>query len=240
MELKVLLQTGLGSVFEDAVTPTSMFIPTITELEESVFLLPSAYSALFALFRTLWPSTTPNKDAENHEIDREKYQFLDRMLRKGILPAYQHCSTIPEIVEILLVQLRKIVELMGMYSVKHLSQILPLLGAVLTDPFASSRPNLLLAGTKCLQAVVFNSWPRMIVESHRREVIKMLCLCWKHIGEAEEEEIDAGLAEVRKEMKEAGRWFVAAAKVAEEYNVIRRELGELVGADRTLIELFGL
>jgi hypothetical protein len=110
--LKLLTQTGLGPVFEDAILPTLLFLPSITPLEESLQLLPPAYKALETL------SVARFGEDEKEKI--EKMKFFDRVLRKGILMGYFHAQEHPAIVEVLMTQLAFVVSEMGIYSVKHL------------------------------------------------------------------------------------------------------------------------
>src|ERR1700709_264859 len=78
---KILQQTGLGPVFEDAILPTLLFLPSITPAEESLQLLPPAYRALEVL-------TDVRFQGQEKKEKGEKMSFFDRVLRKGILPGY--------------------------------------------------------------------------------------------------------------------------------------------------------
>lgn len=109
---KLLAQTGLGPVFEDAILPTVLFLPSITPVEESLQLLPPAYMALEALGEIRFSDEEKEK--------KEKMKFLDRVIRKGILLGYYHASVHHSIVEVLLQHLSILVFKMGIHSVKHL------------------------------------------------------------------------------------------------------------------------
>lgn len=108
---KVLKQTGLGEVFEDAIIPTLSYLPSLTPVNESVKLLVPAYEALYLLGDVLFP------DKEERPA---KIKLMDRIMRQGILQGIEHCSDNVRIVEVLLVELSKLLPLLGIYAVKHL------------------------------------------------------------------------------------------------------------------------
>lgn len=112
----ILRDTGLASVFEDAVFPTLHFLPSITPEEESVQLLGQAYTALLALARKLDASAAAGKVASS----TPRAKILDKLLREGVFSAYFHAKEHIRIVEVLLVYTAKILEDMGIHSVKHL------------------------------------------------------------------------------------------------------------------------
>lgn len=109
--IKLLRQTGLGEVFEDAVMPTLLFLPSLTPVDESIQLLKSAYAALNALAETRFPI---DEDRE------ERARFLDKIMRQGILQGYIHCSENTKIVQVLMEEGELLVKRMGIYAVKHL------------------------------------------------------------------------------------------------------------------------
>jgi hypothetical protein len=118
----ILTQTGLGEVFEDAITPTLMFLPNITPVDESVQLLEPAYHALIVLGQVLYGEEM--KDGKTVKAQKgkkeEEMKFWDRVIRKGVLMGYAHASEHPAIVEVLLRNLGVVVEKMGIDAVKHL------------------------------------------------------------------------------------------------------------------------
>jgi hypothetical protein len=61
--------------------------------------------------------------------------------------------------------------------------ILPLLCAVLVDPFAPSNPTLLLRGIKTIQTTILNCWPILSEEHHRVQIVKALSICWINLTE---------------------------------------------------------
>lgn len=108
---KVLKQTGLGEVFEDAIMPTLLFLPSLTPVDESVRLLKPAYEVLFTLANARFPVS---------EDWPQKMRFMDRILRQGILHGIEHCRDNVKIIDVLLKELRDLISRMGIHSVKHL------------------------------------------------------------------------------------------------------------------------
>jgi hypothetical protein len=200
-------------------------------LEESVVLVPAAYEALFALCDVRFPASDSNGNGDG----KERTKFLDKLLRKGILSGYAHCSEHPSIVEILLTQTKLLIDKMGITSVKHLKDILPIISTVLTDPFAPSKPSLLLAGLRCLQSLILNAWPRVREEGYRIEIVKALVMCWRTVTEEGKE--GEGLEAVKDEIKNTGRLLVEA--VGREVDM-KEELGPLFEVEGSVEEVFGI
>lgn len=112
----MLSNTGLASVFEDAVFPTLHFLPSITPEEESIQLLEPAYSALLTLARKA--DTRAEADSESGRTPRAK--GLDKLLREGTFSSYFHTKEHVRIVRVLFAQTAEIVRAMGIQAVKHL------------------------------------------------------------------------------------------------------------------------
>lgn len=107
----LLGRTGLGEVFENAVTPCLMYLPSLTEEAESLHLLSAAYPALISLARVRFVDEK-QRDA--------KLAALDRILRYGILAGYGHAGDHVRIAELLINQTVELINEMGIASVKHL------------------------------------------------------------------------------------------------------------------------
>jgi hypothetical protein len=60
-----------------------------------------------------------------------------------------------------------------------------MLSTVLSDPFATSHPPLVLATLAALQTTMVVCWPRLGQGLWRNEILKALVLCWLHFGEEE-------------------------------------------------------
>ncbi|OBT72381.1 hypothetical protein VF21_07477 [Pseudogymnoascus sp. 05NY08] len=171
---RMLVQTGLSDLLEEALMPTLSFLPTLTPVAESQLLLQKAYAALLELGDIRYSS-------EDDKLERNR--FYDRLMREGIFYGIHHCGDITIIMELLLAEMSEIITRLHIYSVKHAKDILPLLSAVLADPFAPSNPALLLRGIKTVQTTILNCWPILSEEHHRVQIVKALSICWINLTE---------------------------------------------------------
>ncbi|KAK3684389.1 CCA tRNA nucleotidyltransferase, mitochondrial [Vermiconidia calcicola] len=184
----LLAKTGLGDVFEDALTPCLTFLPTITPQEESIPLLDAVYPTLLTLAKVRYPKeAAPNTKHTTADTARLRIKFLDTIIRKGIIHGYTHCSNYPHIVSTLFTHLVHFLKDLGIESVKHLKYVLPMLTETLSHPLADAQTATLLSATKAMQAVILNGWPRMGV--HRGEVLKGLTLCWIKLADQRGEQV---------------------------------------------------
>lgn len=117
---KLLKQTGLGEVFEEAVIPTLMFLPSITPADESMQLLGPAYDTLFVLADARWDFDRTPENGRERESQQQVMKFYDRIMRKGILTGYLHAHEYLIIVELLTKEIGVLVTKMGVHAVKHL------------------------------------------------------------------------------------------------------------------------
>ncbi|KAK0119578.1 hypothetical protein ONS95_011018 [Cadophora gregata] len=259
----MLAQTGLASVFSDAIMPITLYLPSITPLPESQEILPLAYAALFALYDVQYTSSSaslrnPPSSTTSTSLSRSsmppkdkttlngesKIAFLTMVLRQCILPAYLHASEHPPIVSILLTQLITLIPKLGIHATQHLKDILPIVSSVLTDPFAAARLSDVTVALQTFQAMVLHCWVRFREELWRREGVRMLVLCWGAMGELKGDgngkagaHIDSEVLErVKGEMRVMGRVF---AKAVEGSVDLREELKPLVNVDDSIEDLFG-
>lgn len=193
---KTLQDTGLGQVFADAVFPTLSYLPSLTPEDESLQLLEPAYKALLVLAGK--QSATGGKEGRGSS---PRHKLLDHLIREGIFTGYLHAKNHVRIVELLCRETVEIVDAMGVHAVKHLKDMIPMISAILTDPFASAAPRTLLSAVKALQAVLRNCWPRLMTGSvWQDEIINALVMCWLNLDEPTNNISDDSLEEVRKEL----------------------------------------
>lgn len=222
----LLAKTGLSQVFEEALMPCLGYLPSLTPESESISLLSNAYPALIALSKATYPiHPTPGTKLSLDETRARRAQSLDALIRKGILTAYAHCPERAQIVKVLLDNLCVINTELGIDSVKHIKNVLPMLVAVLGQPFGSAYPPTLLSGVKALQSVILNGWPRMA--ANRGEVLKGLTLCWLQTYDSTE----SGIEEIRKEAQVTVRMLKDAIG---DDNGIEADVQSLVAADGRL------
>ncbi|KAI9800317.1 MAG: hypothetical protein M1833_003431 [Piccolia ochrophora] len=186
----LLTRTGLFDVFRDALLPCLHYLPTLTPQHESILILNETYPALRTIARVRYPT---RKD------EPERSSFLDGVLREGLLSGYSHCAENVAVSGVLMKQLSKVVDALGIDSTKHLKSIIPLLISILTDPFSNASPSLLMAAMHTLQTVVLNSWPR--IAHWRGDILLGLTVCWIKLQEdpiEEKQELERGLTDILK------------------------------------------
>lgn len=112
----ILHDTGLASVFEEAILPTLHFLPTITPEDESIELLSPAYQSLLLLAGKL--NARVKSGPNTSQTPRAR--LLDRILRDGVLSAYFHAKEHVRICQLLFAVNMWLVKDMGINAVKHL------------------------------------------------------------------------------------------------------------------------
>ncbi|KAL8799824.1 MAG: hypothetical protein Q9182_005619 [Xanthomendoza sp. 2 TL-2023] len=225
----LLERSGLGEVFHNTLLPYLLYLPTLTPEEESLPLLNATYNTLITLTQSRFPASFPRSSTANPQ----KIQTLSAIFRYGILKSHTHIGENVRVCELLMRKSANLVPAMGIHSVKHLKDILPIITGTLTSPFATAAPTLLMATLGCLKAVIVNGWPR--VRAHRGEMLEGLVTCWIRI--ADEDEIGEDLCRVKAEVAEVWRAVVEILKGDEEVEAEMRMLRE---CDNRLETLFAV
>ena len=108
---KLLEQTGLGEIMEEAMIPTLSFLPTLTPVDESLLLLNAAYDTLQKLTDVrFWDEKSKQK----------KQKVLDKILREGVQHGIHHCHQNNQIIRLLLTVMEKLINRMEIQAIKHL------------------------------------------------------------------------------------------------------------------------
>lgn len=107
----LLERTGLGEIFENAVMPCLLSLPSLTEEADSLQMLKASYPVLISLALARFP-------AEKHQA--AKIKALDTILRNGTLKGYAYAGEHVKIAELLVNELTILVNELGIESVKHL------------------------------------------------------------------------------------------------------------------------
>jgi hypothetical protein len=108
---KILRDTGLYTVFEQAIFPTLLHLPSITPVDESVQLLPAAFEALLQVAQKL---------LSQGDQGVEKQKLLTKVVREGILAVYSHARDHTRIVNIVAQQVSQVATEMGCETINHL------------------------------------------------------------------------------------------------------------------------
>ncbi|KNG89548.1 hypothetical protein ANOM_001935 [Aspergillus nomiae NRRL 13137] len=200
----ILHRTNLTSVFEDALKPCLLSLPTITPEPDSISLLKEAYPALLTLQKTTY-TNTPSSQTQTQSNKLATYiSRLTTTLRENLIPSFHHISSTnptslspdlasfpyPRLSTLLLEQVVAVLGELGIHTTKFLREIVPLVHDTLANPFGTAYPPLLLGGVEVARVVVLNAHPR--VWMWRGEILGAVCACWLHVCEEEREIVDRG------------------------------------------------
>ncbi|KAI5815111.1 hypothetical protein BZA77DRAFT_282650 [Pyronema omphalodes] len=174
----LLKRTGLAPVFWDAVLATLSYLPPLTPVSEAVPLLKAAYRCLIQLSK-----------AREKEL-KKRALLLDTVVRDGILRGFRFADKFVDIVKVLVESLADVIEEMGVYFVKHLKSIVPILADLLADPFGDANLLLLQVLVETIQVLVRNCWVRL--ESYTGEILRGTTVCWGRLqdGDRNGEEVE--------------------------------------------------
>lgn len=142
--------TGLGEVFEHAVFPAVLYLPSLTPEDESLDILSAAYPVLIEMagltvdrpLVTTGISTTEEQkqtQKSTHQITEAQRRLLDKIIREGIMVGYHHAKEHVRLVGLFCETLVCIINGMGILAVKHLK--VPSLLLFPLTPALNSKPN---------------------------------------------------------------------------------------------------
>lgn len=251
----ILRRTNLTSVFEDAVTPCLLSLPSITPEDRSLDLLGAAYPALLSTLKTAY------KGPAQSEKDKEAYTTsLAKILRSNLISSFHHVSSgtpasgstasfpHPRLSTFLLEKTTIITNELGLHTTKYLQELILVLYTTLSNPFGTAHPPLLLAAASATQAVIKNAHPR--IWRWRGEILSGLSSCWLHISEDSGGSV-AELAKLKRELQQTLQVLklvllnpvaiAADGPEPEQVQVkenVEKEFQELVDADAELKGLF--
>ncbi|PLB51207.1 hypothetical protein P170DRAFT_355037 [Aspergillus steynii IBT 23096] len=192
----ILRRTNLSSVFEDAIRPCLLSLPSITPEDESIELLSAAYPALLSVLKTNAQNSFPIPP----QIATEAYiASITKTLRENLIPSFHHISSAtsastpssfasfphPRLSTLLLDLMHPLLLDLGVHAAKYLQDITPLVHTTLSNPFGPAHPPLLLSAVGLLRAVILTTHPRLW--RWRGEILGALCACWLHTMEEESE-----------------------------------------------------
>lgn len=204
----LLRRTNLSSVFDDALTPCLLSIPTITPEDESLQLLGAAYPTLLSVLQTRYRRYPSDRDKEQSSQDEENktayVSHVASILRNNVIPSFHHVSSTapstaaaasslasfpyPRLSAFLLKQMVAFTSELGIHTTKYLQELIPPIYSTLTNPFGTGYPPLLLAGIAAARAVILNAHPR--IWRFRGELLGAFCDCWVHVRDEEKNQAE--------------------------------------------------
>ncbi|KAI1466957.1 uncharacterized protein F4812DRAFT_71759 [Daldinia caldariorum] len=246
----LMRDTGLAEVFEQAVFPAVLYLPSLTPEDEALQILGAAYPVLIEMAgltidqhtATVGSASTAETQKPAHsQITEAQRRLLDKIIREGIMVGYHHAKDHVRLVGLFCETLVCIINGMGILAVKHLKDFLPMLSEIMTDPFGTKYPPALISSIKLLQAVLLTCWPR--IPHYCNEIVKMLMLSWLNISdEAESSSFTSDSSPIANELKTG--LIQTATMLSAIMNAANVNFGErvdpLVEKDPRLSELFCL
>ncbi|ORY59663.1 uncharacterized protein BCR38DRAFT_526961 [Pseudomassariella vexata] len=230
----LMRKVGLAEVFEQAIFPAVLYLPSLTPEDESVRILNTAYPALFQLAGLPYPEKI-DEPCTYPEFSKAEKQLLDKIIREGILVGHNHASEYVRLTELFLLKARYIVNGMGILAVKHLKDFIPMVSQVMIDPFGTKYPPVLHAGARLLQVIMRCCWPRM--PGYCDEVVKVLTVCALNIEDEDAfPEGAAGKEKLKSELMRTADMLSAVIK-AEGIDLSKRVI-PLIEKEPSLAQLF--
>lgn len=233
--INIARTSGLLLVFEENVlVPSLGYLPSLTPEAESVQLVEPSLEALLTLCERIG-------DRSSGEWGR----VADKIFRQGILSAYHHVAgggRYPRLVEVLVRQMGRVVEYLGVHAVKYLKDLVPMLSDVIrdvTEPLARD-DGLLLAAVSTLGVTLRKCHVRIVVnEGYVDEIVKMICLAWLHTEDKGDEgtrEGDEGMKKIRELLQGvASDLFTYASQKEVD---LHSRVGKLIEIEPTFRDLF--
>ncbi|KAI0854093.1 hypothetical protein F5Y00DRAFT_876 [Daldinia vernicosa] len=242
----LMRDTGLGEVFEQAVFPAVLYLPSLTPEDESLDILGAAYPVLIEMaglavdrpLVTAGAITAQEQQTQKstHQITEAQRRLLDKIIREGIMIGYHHAKEHVRLVGLFCETLVCIINGMGILAVKHLKDFIPMLSEVMIDPFGTKHPPTLSSATNLLQAILRNCWPR--IQHYCNEVIKMIMLCWLNIEDEESLPPNSPIAnDLKSRLTQTANMLSAIMKAAQ--IDFRQRVDPLIEKEPQLKELFG-
>ncbi|CAN9208447.1 unnamed protein product [Alternaria sp. RS040] len=204
---KFLHRTGYHNIFAEALLPMFTYIPSITPEAESVTLLKEVFPTV-TLLAQLLPADTDKGDS------RER--FLDKLLREGVISPLAHFprpSSYAELATLIMSHVPVLLGLMGIGTVKHLPDLVPLFSIILQEPLELSHKPLLLSTLKTSQSVQLNAWPRL--PAHRGTIMMGMCLLWSRCIERQKMTNGEDIKHLMCEIQESVAMLDAIMQAAE-------------------------
>ncbi|KAK6499753.1 hypothetical protein TWF481_010109 [Arthrobotrys musiformis] len=181
-----LSRTGLGSVFEEAISPCLHFLPPLTPINHSIRSFRAGVAALMGLATHRYAGVD----------DDMWYKAIDKILRDGVFHGMTYAGENVRMVEVFLQETGIIVGVLGVSGVKHLSKLISFCTEPMTSPFVTTYPEVALAAAGALVVVTRNCWPR--ISGYNNEILKAAVFCWIRVYE---EEADGTVQLLRDQLK---------------------------------------
>ena len=187
---QMLENTGLGDVFQEALTPCLSFLPPLTPEQDSCKILDAAYRAMFALANTRYPRA---------EKSLERERMLLQIFHNNLVYSFGHfdINEYPRLMITYLTLVQLFIEQLGFGAIAILSYLVTVTTSVLITSSNNGTLGLLRQGARTHQAICQHTWPR--AWRWRNEIMKGVCIAWLSLVDlGVTEEINGVKDELRK------------------------------------------
>jgi hypothetical protein len=239
----ILRRTNLDSVFQDALHPCLLSLPSLTPENESIRLLQSAYPALFSVIRTRFPPSSDQSNdkpptADPRSDSSRRRDALSRILRHHLLPSYHHTSNpqpvqptesesgiasvplssypYPALTTRLFDNIAILLPQLGLHATPHLQGLIPPITETLTNPFGTAHMPLLISAATAAKELVSAGWVR--IWRWRGEILGAAGVCWIHLEDDEQDIVreQAGGQKAVADLRRLLRGVVQLSRIAVE------------------------
>ncbi|KAG8428150.1 hypothetical protein J3459_006045 [Metarhizium acridum] len=76
----------------------------------------------------------------------------------------------------------KVVSCLGIFSIKHLKDLLDVIESVMCDPFGADHPGVLTSAAEALIVIITNCWPRISNTKRVEQILRILSVCWLNMN----------------------------------------------------------
>ncbi|KAI0131979.1 hypothetical protein BJ170DRAFT_679875 [Xylariales sp. AK1849] len=231
----LMAKVGLVEVFEQAVFPAVLYLPTLTPEDESLRILDVTYPALFRIAGLPYPEDRIGEPAIWQTFSESQKKSFDKIMREGILTGYFHANEYIHLTELLCIKARFLVNGMGILAVKYLKDLIPIISEITSDPFGTKHLPAVLAAIQLLQAIMRCCWPR--IKTYCDEIIRILTVCYLNIED--EDSFPVGppsKGHIKSQLARAAETLAAVMK-SEDTNLFQR-VSPLIEKEPVLAKLF--
>ncbi|KTW27318.1 hypothetical protein T552_02302 [Pneumocystis carinii B80] len=161
-------KTGMGDLFWELVIQCLSYHPPSIDISISIPLLRTSFNNLITLASLMH---LDHKD--------KRVKLYDEIVYNGIFNGMLYSGEQSDMVILLMEYIEKLVNIMGIYAVKHIEMLISLVSSVLEKSFQTNHPQRFLEAAKALKAIIHICWPR--IEYHHATILQGICFCWLNI-----------------------------------------------------------
>ncbi|OLL25506.1 hypothetical protein NEOLI_002157 [Neolecta irregularis DAH-3] len=184
----IVQKSGLADLFWQSLMVCLTYLPTITPEDDSAELLDVALAGLFQIAAIRFPDDI-----------QSRAKLLDQVYREGIERGVAFAGEYLKIICTLIRWLNELVQVTGIYHVKHLKNTLQILADQLQHPLAHHDLSNLTSSVQCLLTICTKCWPRL--DYHHAKILKAISICFRNLSQQDSEQV----SQIRQKLIEIAR-----------------------------------